>query len=157
MQANQAALSFLLGLGTTTDSVLAATSQGNLSKELSLEKSPLPLSTDEDEDGAPPREEIGIVGEEKLAMIAALKSDASKKEEVDSGLFGRDAERDDSFGVFCSNGIAQEGGTCEQACDGKCCVGVDSCSAFTGLLSKDGKTCMGDKACYKATIGCDGM
>lgn len=40
---------------------------------------------------------------------------------------------------------------CTTSCAGKCCVGTDACSRFTGNVCKDG-SCSGTKACWYANI-----
>lgn len=62
--------------------------------------------------------------------------------------------------VVCVNGYVLDGDdddsnniTCEDACDGKCCVGRVSCRKFTGTVCKDGVSCFGRAACSAASIG----
>ena len=137
--------------------ILAATSRGNWSKkELFLQKKreehlALRSSTREDEKGRVERME------EELEEIAKLSNDASKKKVVvvDDGIMGRSLKLAKSAKKFvdCRNGntVEDQGVTCEEACAGECCEGVDSCSGFTGSVAKDG-SCDGDFACRDATI-----
>ena len=43
--------------------------------------------------------------------------------------------------------------SCEEACEGECCVGIEACTGFTGQVCKDGVSCNGKKACNRAYIG----
>jgi hypothetical protein len=56
--------------------------------------------------------------------------------------------------VDCDNGQLSSELTisCAAECGGYCCDGDQSCDEFTGKVCKDGVSCMGDYACYYATI-----
>ena len=61
-------------------------------------------------------------------------------------------------GVLASVGAAQ---TCEEACDGDCCIGPGVCDGFTIRLCRDCESCFGEGACRDVSIddvvlGCDG-
>ena len=69
--------------------------------------------------------------------------------------------------VECDDGLVVDGGgqTCADACNEECCVnkdnGEDACVGFTGSVSKDGKSSIGESACLNANIstvcyGCHG-
>ena len=52
----------------------------------------------------------------------------------------------------CFNGKVRGTSTpCSTSCAGKCCVGTNACSSFTGKVCKDG-SCSGTKACFYANI-----
>jgi hypothetical protein len=56
--------------------------------------------------------------------------------------------------VDCLLGFVRDdadGTTCEQACEGKCCVGMEACTSFTGIVCQDG-SCSSSYACSTATI-----
>lgn len=65
--------------------------------------------------------------------------------------------------INCLNGIVNTTHTCEEACNGHCCIDEDSdaCHKFTGKVCKDDVSCIGYAACAGATInavvrGCNG-
>ncbi|EJK45306.1 hypothetical protein THAOC_36081 [Thalassiosira oceanica] len=152
MQLHPSALSFFLVLGST-DSVLTVTSKGNLSKDLLQKKKEAPLAlwllANEDGKSQVKRRK------KKLEKITALRNKASTEDAaaIDVGVIrrlGKSAKQDDEF-VECTAGSTPGGEACAEACDGKCCVGVHSCTSFTGSVAKDG-SCKGYKACYVAVI-----
>ena len=57
----------------------------------------------------------------------------------------------DELQVVCVDGLVDDGRSCAEACDGKCCVGTDACTGFSGSVCKDGSSCSGGKACSNAT------
>ena len=150
MQVNQAALGFFLGLGVDFRySVLAATtSEENWSED--FQQLSMRLSTNQDGEGQVKK------GEEKPKKIDALRNETSKKNAaaIDEGAIGRSAKsaKKDAKFVDCIGGNASGGETCAEACGEKCCLGVDSCSGFTGLVAKDG-SCNGHRACFDSEIG----
>eukprot|EP01083_Nonionella_stella_P257203 880592_1 len=63
--------------------------------------------------------------------------------------------------VQCRNGTAPGGASCEDACNGECCVEDNACTEFTGIICKDSVSCVGTRACFRANIqvvskGCNG-
>ena len=119
----------------------------------------MPLWMNEYERGR--RERSEERDKEKLKKIAALRSETSKKKPIviDDGLMGRSAKSAKSSKsakkiVDCIDGFTTVEGervTCEEACDGDCCVGDYSCDGFTGSVAKDG-SCKGPSACLRAEI-----
>ncbi|EJK63092.1 hypothetical protein THAOC_16271 [Thalassiosira oceanica] len=149
-----------LGLGS------AAAPKGSIRERRLLQKKDL-LSPS---GGAPPFNEKNRRGDgrpgrrkEIRAKIAELKSESSTEEipAVDTGVIGHEAvaapvasKLDVGF-VDCVLGYVRDdfgGVTCEEACDGNCCVGYNACQYFTGHVAKDG-SCDGDYACWAAVIG----
>jgi len=63
--------------------------------------------------------------------------------------------------IVCENGIATSvggvaatpGTTCQEACEGNCCVGSQPCDGLTASICMDGKTCMDSSACKDANVG----
>jgi len=149
-----------LGLGS------AAAPKGRIRERRLLQKKDL-LSPS---GGAPPFNEKNRRGDgrpgrrkEIRAKIAELKSESSTEEipAVDTGVIGHEAvaapvasKLDVGF-VDCFDGFVRDdflGVTCEDACDGNCCVGYLACNFFRGRVAKDG-SCNDDYACYDADIG----
>ncbi|EJK66901.1 hypothetical protein THAOC_12128 [Thalassiosira oceanica] len=135
-----------LGLGS------AAAPKGRIRERRLLQKKDL-LSPS---GGAPPFNEKNRRGdgrpgrrEEIRAKIAELKSESSTEEipAVDTGVIGHEADAapvasklDVGF-VDCFDGFVRDdflGVTCEDACDGNCCVGYLACNFFRGRVAKDG-------------------
>ncbi len=56
--------------------------------------------------------------------------------------------------VDCSNGyvIDNRTQTCADACGSSCCYGYAACSGFTGKICKDGKSCVGMRACLNGKV-----
>ncbi|EJK52627.1 hypothetical protein THAOC_28079 [Thalassiosira oceanica] len=133
-----------LGLGS------AAAPKGRIRERRLLQKKDLLSSS-----GAPPFNEKNRRGDgrpgrkEIRAKIAELKSESSTEEipAVDTGVIGNEAvaapvasKLDVGF-VDCFDGFVRDdfgGVTCEEACDGNCCVGIQACNYFTGRVAKDG-------------------
>ena len=79
----------------------------------------------------------------------------------------------DELQVVCVNGLAEVNGqsvSCAEACgndsivtsvfpvgytasNGDCCTGFSPCKEFSGTICRDGSSCSGTYACYKANIG----
>ena len=68
--------------------------------------------------------------------------------------------------VDCINGNttpSDDGSTisCQEECNGRCCVGESACDGFTGKVCIDDTSCFGYKSCYDSKIdtivnGCNG-
>ena len=108
----------------------------------------------------------------------------SKKPTIGGGLYSpitnsaKAAECPVDVGyVQCFNGYEvydngdYTGDTCAEACGGECCVGdftnpdtgvtTNACDGFSGRVCKDGNSCIGEQACFRAYIrsvisGCKG-
>ena len=52
-------------------------------------------------------------------------------------------------GVLASTGDVQ---TCEETCDGECCVGPGVCDEFTIRVCRDSASCSGEGACSDVSI-----